>query len=68
MGSQNKFSFSQKMARLEKIAAELENSEIDLDEAIQKFEEGAKLAHQLKLYLEKSKNRIATIQKRFSQH
>jgi exodeoxyribonuclease VII small subunit len=57
--------FSEKMKQLEKIATELEDSEIDLDEAIDKFEKGAKLAEELKEYLLKSKNRIKTIKKTF---
>ncbi|MDP4038602.1 MAG: exodeoxyribonuclease VII small subunit [bacterium] len=65
MADKKKFSFSEKMARLEKIAADLENSEIDLDEAIKRFEEGARLASELKDYLEKSKNQIETVKKRF---
>ncbi len=65
MTDNKEFNFSDKMARLEKIAADLENSEIDLDIAIKRFEEGAKLAGELKEYLKKSKNRISTIKKRF---
>lgn len=57
--------FSLKMKQLEKIASDLEDSEIDLDEAIDKFEKGAKLAEELKEYLLKSKNRIQTIKKTF---
>lgn len=65
MKKSEKFNFSEKMRLLEKIAQDLENSDIDLDEAIDKFEKGAKLAEELKTYLRQSKNRIKTIKKNF---
>lgn len=64
---QNNINFSKKMESLEKIAADLENSELDLDQAIDKFEQGARLAEELRQYLLTSKNRIQTLKKKFDQ-
>lgn len=60
------FDFSRNMKELEEIAAYLEGSDVDLDEAIAKFERGALLATELKQYLAKAEGRVEQLKQDFS--
>lgn len=59
------FDFAKAMAELEEIADFLESDDIDLAQAIKKFERGAQLAVQLKTYLAHAETKIQTIKKNF---
>lgn len=52
------FNFEEAVAELEKIAQELENGKLNLDEAIRKFEDGMKLSKECTDYLEKAEKKI----------
>lgn len=60
------FDFSASMKELEEIAAYLESSDVDLDEAIAKFERGAALAGELKQYLASAENKVTELKQDFS--
>lgn len=63
MTVEKKFSFSKSYSELQKIVEWFEGNEIDLEEGIKKFEEGAKIVKDLKDYLDKMENRIKEIKK-----
>ena len=52
------FNFEEAVAELEKIAQELENGKLNLDEAIKKFENGMELSKKCTDYLEKAEKKI----------
>lgn len=56
------FSYSKAIKELQDIANYLEKTDVDLDEAIKKFERGKLLAEQIELHLKKAENTIKTIQ------
>lgn len=53
-----KKSFEEQMEELEKIVAELENGKLNLDESVQKFEDGIKISKECNDMLEKAENKI----------
>jgi len=55
------FNFSEALLELEAITLELENGDIKLDKAVDRFQRGSKLAKELKVYLETTENTIQTI-------
>ena len=59
------FDFSASMQELEQIAAYLEQSDVDLDKAIEKFERGSQLAKQLKQYLGSVENKVNELSQDF---
>jgi len=63
---QDDFNFSAAMQELEGITAYLEQADVDLDQAIARFECGAELAKQLKQYLRTAENKIEQLQVDFS--
>ncbi len=62
----NDFDFAISMAELENITAYLESADVDLDEAIKKFERGSKLAKELKDYLANAENTIEQLKQDFT--
>ncbi|MDR0502688.1 MAG: exodeoxyribonuclease VII small subunit [Treponema sp.] len=50
--------FEQRLERLERLGEQIRKSDIPLDEALNAFEEGIKLARSLESDLEKIENRI----------
>ncbi len=58
-------SFRESLEELERITQQLEADEIGLDEAIEFFERGSKLAAQLQSELEKAQVKIEKIKVRF---
>lgn len=52
------FNFEEAIAELEKIAQELENGKLNLDEAIKKFEVGMDLSKKCTDYLENAEKKI----------
>lgn len=53
-----KFNFAKSYADLQKIVEWFEKEDVDLEEGIKKFEQGAVLVKDLKEYLEKMDNKI----------
>lgn len=59
-------SFKESFAELEKIVQEFETGEMDLDESLEKFEQGLALAAACKKRLSEIENRVSEIKKKFS--
>jgi len=55
------FKYSQAIKELQEITEYLESSDVDLDEAIDKFDRGSKLALQIEEHLAQAENKIKTI-------
>lgn len=56
-----KSSFEDNMNNLEKIVAELEKGDLNLDESISKFEDGIKLSKECNKILEEAEKRITIL-------
>ena len=56
-----KSSFEDNMNNLEKIVAELEKGDLNLDESITKFEDGIKLSKECNKILEEAEKRITIL-------
>lgn len=56
-----KSSFEDNMNNLEKIVAELEKGDLNLDESISKFEDGIKLSKECNKILEEAEKRITVL-------
>ena len=62
MSTENKeMNFEETMQELEKIVQELEKGDMNLDDSINKFEEGMKLSKSASDYLEKAEKRITVL-------
>ncbi|MCP4744655.1 MAG: exodeoxyribonuclease VII small subunit [Desulfobacteraceae bacterium] len=57
----SKFNFEKTLSQLEKIVQDLESGELDLDEALKKFEEGIKLSKQCSNKLDESEKKISLL-------
>jgi exodeoxyribonuclease VII small subunit len=55
------FKFEPAMERLEKIVRELEGGKLTLEESIARFEEGVKLARELRDYLDSARQRVEAL-------
>ena len=53
--------FEESMKKLESIVNELENGNLNLDESVEKFEEGMKIAKQCNTILEDSEKKITIL-------
>lgn len=53
--------FEKSMEKLEKIADELENEELDLDTSVKKFEEGMEISKKCSEMLKQAEKRITVI-------
>lgn len=61
------FDFEKSIKELEKIANNLENEQISLDESIALFEKGVKLSKDCSEYLESAKQKIITLTEKESE-
>lgn len=62
MSTENKeLNFEETMQELEKIVQELEKGDLNLDDSINKFEEGMKLSKNASDYLEKAEKKITVL-------
>lgn len=66
MTKEAKFDFTGGYKELEKIVAEFESREIDLEKDLPKFERGLKLASQLQKRLKEIENEVIEIDRRFA--
>ena len=53
--------FEETMKELEKIASELENGDLSLEESVEKFEEGMKLSKKCNDIIEKAEKKITIL-------
>lgn len=60
---ERKGSFEETIKELEKIATELENGDLSLEDSVSKFEEGMKLSKQCNDLLENAEKRITILLK-----
>ena len=60
---EKKGSFEETIKELEKIATELENGDLSLEDSVSKFEEGMKLSKQCNDLLENAEKRISILLK-----
>lgn len=62
MSTENKeLNFEETMQELERIVQELEKGDLNLDDSINKFEEGMKLSKSVSDYLEKAEKKITVL-------
>lgn len=61
MSEEKDFNFEDAMKKLEEIANQLEKNELDLDKAVEKFEEGMKLSKKCNEILENAEKRITIL-------
>lgn len=59
--NEDKPSFEDNLKALEKIATELEQGELSLDESVKKFEEGMKISKECYTYLDKTEKKITEL-------
>ena len=59
-----KLSFENNMENLEKIVSELENGDLNLDESIEKFEDGIKISKECNKILEEAEKKITILLER----
>ena len=57
-GKNQKKSIEKSLAELEKLVEELENGDLELDQALKKFEQGVKLSRECKKTLEETEMKI----------
>ena len=57
-GKHQKKSIEKSLAELEKLVEELENGDLELDQALKKFEQGVKLSRECKKTLEETEMKI----------
>jgi exodeoxyribonuclease VII small subunit len=58
MPEEKEIKFEDGLAQMEKLVEELEGGELDLDEALKRFEKGVKLSQQLNQSLEAANRRV----------
>lgn len=63
MKEEKDFNFEETMQKLETIVQELENGNLNLDDSIEKFEEGIKLSKNASNYLEEAEKKITVLVK-----
>ncbi len=67
MLAQNSSSIQKKMKQLEEIVEWFESDNVDIDEALAKYESGLKLANELQDDVKSAKNKFTKIKKSFSE-
>ena len=67
MPSKNDPTLQQQLADLDAVLAWFDKSDIDLDEALAKFDHGVKLAESAKNKLTQLENKISVLKQRFDQ-
>lgn len=62
---EKKFNFAKSFEELEKIVQDLETGQVDLDEALKKYEKGLDLASQCQAKLKEVENKVKIIKAKF---
>lgn len=65
MSAKNSSSIQEKMNQLEEIVEWFESDDVDIDEALAKYEAGQKLANELQADIKETKNKFTKIKKSF---
>ncbi len=65
--SESKKTLSKQLADLDALIAWFDQPDIDLDEALKKFDQGIKMTQQIKDQLAEVENKITVLKKRFDQ-
>ncbi len=65
MSAKNSSSIQKKMKQLEEIVEWFESEDVDLDEALAKYEKGLKLANELQGDIKSTKNKFTKLKKSF---
>lgn len=63
--SESKKTLTKQLAELDELIAWFDQPDIDLDQALKKFDEGVKLADEIKKQLLEAENKIAILKQRF---
>lgn len=58
---QSDFNYATALKELEEITTYLESSDVDLDEAIKRFDRGSELASKIEKHLQEAENKVNTI-------
>ena len=58
---ESNFKYSEAIKELQQITEYLESADVDLDEAIKKFDRGSRLASEIEEHLKSAENKIKTI-------
>ncbi len=66
MATSKQFNFTEGYEELEKIVADFEAREIDLEKDLPRFERGLQLASQLQKRLKQIENKVVEIEKKFA--
>lgn len=66
MPTKEPLNFTESYVELEKIVADFESRELDLEKDLPRFERGLELAHKLQKRLKEIENKVITIEKKFS--
>lgn len=67
MSTKNEPTLQEQLAQLDTVIAWFDRDDFDLDEALQKFETGVKLAETIKDRLATLENKITVLKERFNQ-
>ncbi len=67
MSVKNEKRLKHQLAELDELIAWFDQDDFDLDEALEKFDEGVKLAESIKQRLKKLENKIIILKQRFDQ-
>lgn len=67
MADKEKFNFAKGYKELEKLVADFESREIDLEKDLPKFERGLELASKLQKRMSEIENKVINIDKRFNE-
>lgn len=65
MATKKPLNYKQLNDELDNILAELQNGELDIDQAVKNYERGMEIVGQLQQYLKTAQNKIAKIQAKF---
>lgn len=67
MASKEQLNFTQSYEELEKIVADFESRELDLEKDLPRFERGLELAQKLQKRLKEIENKVISIEKKFTE-
>jgi exodeoxyribonuclease VII small subunit len=68
MTTQKVLSFEEKLAKLEQIVAWFESDDVTLNESMQQFEQGMKLAQELEKELKAAENQVNVLKEKFTKN
>lgn len=63
--TQKKIAYAELSMELEDILSDLQSGDLDVDDAIKKYERGAAIVEELETYLKDAENKVTKIKQRF---